>query len=139
MKKEKSFTIHLNNNQNRFGVNLMNSNGSVEITYDNLQFVIKKAKRSMGKTKLGNPDPLVRHLYGIADGPLPRRYMLTVNCGFRIPKIYMMDLTSEVELFSCTIDHEEQLKIDEFIDDMLIPEQYPTGDWLQVKKEDILS
>ena len=113
-----------------------NLSHAVEITWNDNKIMILNPKRSMGKTKAGKNDPLVRYLYGTRNGTLPSsRYLLTVNCGFRIPFINLLDVTNHIEHFSFKINHEQQIKIDEFIDNLPISALYPTKDFLLEKTE----
>ena len=128
--------LHNSNKEIECSIRFIKASHSVEIKWNNSTVEIDCAMRSMGKTHTGNNDPLVRYVYGTGNkGQKATRYLLTVNCGFRIPLFNLLDIANQVEHFSFQIDHEQQIKLDEFIDNLPIMEQYPTEDYLFVKNE----
>ncbi len=113
---------------------------SVEITWNDKMIEIMNPKRSMGKTRGGNPDPLVRYVYGSGNQALNSgQFLLIVNCGLKIPHIKLVSITDQFEHFSIRIDHEEQIMIDEFIDSLPIKEQYLPEEFLHYHNETILN
>ena len=113
---------------------------SIQIKWNDKMIEIMSPKRSMGKTRAGHPDPLVRFLYGAGNEEQnPGQFLLTVNCGLKIPNFKLVNITDEFEHFSIQIDHEEQIRIDEFIDSLPIEAQYLPKDYLHYTHDTILN
>ena len=112
------------------------SSDSVEINWIDGMIEINNPRRCKGKTRSGSPDPSIRFLYG-SSGKMSSSHqiLLIVNCGLKIPKFELIDITNQQQYFSIQIDHSEQIMIDEFIDSLPIVEQYLPEELLRYSKE----